>query len=120
MQRNKRERGEGQLGCLFGLALLLLGILIAYKMIPVKVKAAEMRDVVVDEAKSAGTLSDKQIRSTILHKAEELELPITSEDLEIDRGQNDIRVTLDYSVPVNFPGYVYNWKFHVKAENPLF
>lgn len=120
MNRNRRERGEGQLGCLFGVIVLLLGILIAYKLIPVKVKAAEMRDVVVDQAKSAGALSDKQIRATILRKAEELELPIESEDLSIDRGPNDITIELEYTVPVDFPGYVYNWNFHVKAQNPLF
>ena len=37
MSRNRRERGEGQLGCLVGLVLLLIAGLIAYRLIPVKV-----------------------------------------------------------------------------------
>ena len=54
MLSNRRERGEGQFGCLIGLVLLLVACVLAYKLIPVKVKAADMRETVVDEAKSAG------------------------------------------------------------------
>ena len=121
MLRNRRERGEGQLGCLFGLALLLVGILVAYKMIPVKVKAAEMRDVVIDEAKSAGTHTDKRIMEEILAKAQQLDLPVEKDNVEIERmSNNTIRVEVKYTVPVAFPGYTYNWDFHHKAENPVF
>lgn len=120
--RNRRERGEGQLGCVFGIIVLLLGILVAYKMIPVKVKAAEMRDIVQDEAKSAGTHRDKQIRETILRKAKDLDLPIEDDNLEIERINNNssIRIEVKYTVPVEFPGYTYQWNFHHKAENPVF
>jgi hypothetical protein len=120
MRRNHRERGEGQAGCLVGLVFLLLAGLVAWKVIPVKVKAAEMRDTVVDEAKSAGTHRDGQIMRAILRKAEDLELPISEEDVQIDRGRNDIKIEVAYTVPVEFPGYTYNWDFHIKAENPLF
>lgn len=120
MQRNRRERGEGQFGCLVGLVLLLIAGLIAYKMIPVKVKAAEMRDVVQDEAKSAGTHNDKQIRQTILHKANSLGLPIDTENIEIRREAGEIKVEVNYTVPVEFPGYTYQWDFNHKYEAPIF
>lgn len=120
MLRNRRERGEGQLGCLVGLVLLLAGALVAYKMIPVKVKAAEMRDVVKDEAKSAGTHNDSRIRKAILAKAAELELPVTEKDVIIKRQSTAIKVDVKYTVPVEFPGYVYQWNFHHVAENPIF
>lgn len=120
MQRNRRERGEGQFGCLVGLVLLLIAGLVAYKMIPVKVKAAEMRDVVQDEAKSAGTHNDKQIRQTILHKASSLGLPVESEDISIRREAGEIKVEVSYTVPVEFPGYTYNWDFSHSYEAPIF
>ena len=120
MLRNRRERGEGQFGCLVGLVLLLVAGLIAYRMIPVKVKSAEMRDTVVDEAKSAGQQGDAAILRNILYKAEQLQLPITEKDVQIKRANSMIRVEVSYTVPVQFPGYVYNWNFHHKAENPVF
>ncbi len=120
MMRNRRERGEGQFGCLVGLVLLLIAGLIAYKMIPVKVKAADLRDTVQDEARSAGTHNDKQILQSIVAKAEQLELPVTEDNVDISRAANTIKVDVRYTVPVKFPGYTYNWKFHHRAENPIF
>ncbi|HYH06534.1 MAG TPA: hypothetical protein VEK11_05660 [Thermoanaerobaculia bacterium] len=120
MLRNRRERGEGQFGCLVGLVLLLVAGLVAYRMIPVKVKTADMRDTVVNESRSAGQHSDSEIRKAILYKAQQLELPVTEKDIDIKRANSMIRVEVAYTVPVNFPGYTYNWRFHHKAENPIF
>lgn len=120
MLRNRRERGEGQLGCLVGLVVLLLAGLIAYRMIPIKVKAAELRDEVVDEAKSAGQHRDAQIIKAIVAKAEQLELPVTEEDIVIKRRSADISVEVTYTVPVEFPGYTYEWNFRHYTENPIF
>jgi hypothetical protein len=120
MLRNRRERGEGQFGCLVGLVLLLIAGLVAYRMIPVKVKTAEMRETVVNEARSAGQNSDQAVMKAILYKAEQLQLPITEKDVQIKRANSMIRVEVNYTVPVQFPGYTYNWNFNHKAENPLF
>jgi hypothetical protein len=51
MRRMRGQRGEGQFGCVVGLALLAVGLFFAYKLIPVKIKAAELRQEVVDQAK---------------------------------------------------------------------
>jgi hypothetical protein len=121
LRRNRSsERGEGQLGCVFGLVLMLLAILVAYKMIPVKVKAADLRQTVVDQAKAAGMYSDDVIMKTILAKARALELPVTEDDVEINRKPGSIVVDVTYTVPVHFPGYTFNWKFHHNADNPIF
>lgn len=121
MQRNRRgERGEGQFGCLVGLVILALAGLIAYRMIPVKVKAADLRDTVVDEAKSAGQHNEKHMRSVILHKAEQLGLPLQEKDVVINRKSTYVIVDVKYTVPVQFPGYTYMWDFHHHAENPVF
>lgn len=118
--RNRRELGEGRLGCLFGLILLLIAGMVAYKMIPVKVKTAEMRDAVQDEARSAGQHNDGSIMKALLNKAESLQLPITEKDISIVRSSGEIRVDCDYTVPVKFPGFVYQWHFHHHADNPIF
>jgi regulatory protein YycI of two-component signal transduction system YycFG len=121
MRSNRQsERGEGQLGCIFGVVLLLLAILLAYKMIPVKVKAADLRATVVDEAKSAGMHSDAVIMQAILQKAKSNDLPVTEDDVKINRKQGSITVEVEYTVPVQFPGYTYNWHFRHYADNPIF
>ena len=120
MRRNRRERGETQLGCVFGLLLLLAGLFVAYKMIPVKVRTADLRQTVTDEARAAGTHNDGHIMKAILNEAERLELPVTKDDVEIVRRRDSIRIDVKYMVPVQFPGFKYEWNFHHVAENPIF
>jgi hypothetical protein len=120
MRFKRSERGEGNFGCLVGLILLAIAIFIAYKMIPIKVKNAELRQVVTDEAKAAGTHKDDQIMRAILAKAEENKLPVTEDNVKIHRGSNEITVDVEYVVPVEFPGYTYQWKIRHLAQNPIF
>ena len=120
MLRKRGERGEGQFGCLVGIVILLVAGVLAYKLIPIKVKAADMRDTVVDEAKSAGQHDERVIRKNILSKAEELNFPVTDDNIEISRKSTYVIIDVKYTVPVDLPGYKYNWNFHHHAENPIF
>jgi len=120
MRLSRRERGEGKLGCLVGLIALALALFVAWKMIPVKVKAAELRGTVVDEAKSAGTHNDGRIRDVILNKALENKLPVTEENIKISRAHSEITVDVDYVVPIEFPGFTYKWHLHHHVQNPIF
>jgi hypothetical protein len=120
MLRNRRERGESQFGCLVGLILLLVAGVLAYKLIPIKVKAADFRDTIVDEAKSAGQHDERVIMKNILRKAEELEFPVTEKDVAIKRSSTYVSIDVKYAVPVDLPGYNFNWNFHHHTENPVF
>jgi hypothetical protein len=122
MRRNRAERGEGNFGCLIGVIVLLIGVFIAWKMIPIKVKAAEVRQTMEDEAKAAGTHSDDQIKKAIVEKGKDDNLPITEDNVKIERTPNNAEIIVDveYDVPVDFPGYKYMWHFHHHARNPIF
>ena len=120
MRRSSRERGEGQFGCIIGLIILAVGGIIAWKVIPLKVKRAEVRQVIVDEAKSAGMHGDDRIRKAIIEAAQEDNLPVTDDSIKINRGNNAITVEVDYVVPIEFPGYTYQWHVHDEQTNPIF
>lgn len=120
MRRKGMQRGEGQLGCIVGLIILLVASYVAYKMIPVKVRSAEVRGVVVDAARSAGRFNDKQIHRLISDKARDNRLPIGEKDIKIRRTGGSIRIEVEFVVPVEFPGYTYQWRFKHVAENPIF
>lgn len=121
MIRTIGQRGEGQAGCIAGLLVLLAVGFFSYKVIPPKLKAAEMRQYIIDEGKSAGLRKgDADIRKRIMSKAEELEIPLDPKDLDIARFRGKIRITAEYTIPVEFPGYTHEWHFSHRTENPLF
>ena len=114
------QRGEGKLGCVFALFVLVAAVFVAYKMIPVKVRATEFRDAVVDQARGAGRSSQEGIKNALAYKASQLRLPVTEKDINIKRTAEFITIEVEYTVPVEFPGFTYMWKFHHMAENPVF
>jgi hypothetical protein len=117
---NRREAGEGNFGCIVGLIILVIAVVVAYKIIPVKANMADLRQVCVDEGKSAGQHSDATITKRIVEKAEEVHLPVTEDNIQISRQSNTINIDVDYTVPVQFPGYTYQWHEHHHVENPIF
>jgi hypothetical protein len=120
MGRHRGQRGEGQIGCVFGLIVLIAVSYIAFKMIPVKVRAADLRQEITDVARSAGAYKEPEIRKRIMAKAEELGLPLETRDLEIIRKSERVYIEANYVVPVEFPGYTYQWKFKHVVDNPVF
>ncbi|HEU5161837.1 MAG TPA: hypothetical protein VFV54_01710 [Thermoanaerobaculia bacterium] len=120
MGRNRKQRGEGQLGCIVGLIVLIAASYVAFKIVPVKVRAADLRQEIVDVARSAGVYKEAQIRQKIMAKAEELELPLEPENLEVIRKSDRVYIEATYTVPVEFPGYIYQFNFKHVADNPVF
>ncbi|HEY2830500.1 MAG TPA: hypothetical protein VGJ88_10320 [Thermoanaerobaculia bacterium] len=120
MRRNRREAGEGNFGCIVGLVILVAAVFIAFKIIPVKANMADLRQTCVDEGKSAGQHSDAVIMKAILAKADDEHLPVTEDNVTISRQTNTITIDVDYVVPVQFPGYTYQWHEHHHVENPIF
>jgi uncharacterized membrane protein len=120
MRKNRGQRGEGNAGCLFGLIVLAIVVFIAYKMIPAKVKAADLKQTVTDEARMASTHRDNVIMNQILAKAREVKLPLTEDNVKITRAATEITVEVDYDVPIDFPGKTWNWHQHITAQNPIF
>jgi hypothetical protein len=120
MPRRLAERGEGNLGCIFWLIVLGLAVLIGVKMVPVKVATSQLYDYMEEQAKFAATASPDALAKSIVSKAKELELPVTKEDVRVERVGDNIRMSAVYTVPVDFPGYTYMWHFDHKVNRPIF
>ena len=120
MRKSRRQRGEGNAGCLVGLIILAIALFIAYKMIPAKIKAADLRQTITDEAKMAGSHNNATIVGQILTRAREQHLPVTADNIKISRNAGMIAVEVEYDMPIDFPGKTWMWHQHIVAENPIF
>src|SRR5215813_10890061 len=121
MRRRTAERGEGNLGCILWVVLLAIGVLIAWKAIPVKVSSSELYDYMDELARfSAGKEPPEEIKKKLLARAFELHLPLDKEHCTVERSGDTIRMSVDYTVPVEFPGYTYMWHFQHELDKPIF
>jgi hypothetical protein len=120
MFRKTAQRGEGNLGCILWLVLLAIGVLIAWKTIPVKIKSAEMYDFMVELTKFAASTPPAQLEKQILVRAKELDVPLDKDNVQVEVVNERIRIKAQYMVPVEFPGYTYEWHFNHEIDRPIF
>lgn len=120
MLNRMNQKGEGRLGCVIGLLLLVVVLFIAYKMIPAKMQATDMREAVQNASRSASGKSMDTVKREVLERAKELNVPLTEKDVVVTRRADYIRVEVRYDVAIEFPGYVWNKHYEFDAENPVF
>lgn len=116
-----QQTGAGKIGFIIALIIVAIAIFIAYKIIPVKVKTYEFRDTMREEARM-GSLrkTADQTLEVLLAKAKELDLPITSKNLEVIRTNSSLTIRANYTITVDFKVYTYNWVFNQQESAPLF
>lgn len=118
------ERGRGNLGCLFGL-LVVVGLgFFGYKFGPHYVSHFQLKDAMTEIAvyQAAGiggqpAEGTKGIQQQVLRKAQELGIPLQRENIKVRNEGEKIFITVKYSVPVELPGTVYDLNFAFTAHN---
>lgn len=121
MPRRTAERGEGNLGCIVWLLVLAVAVMISWKMIPVKVNNAELVDFMTEVAQfQSAQKTPEEISKIIIARAGELGIPLTKENITVTKTRDRVRMTVDYTQPVQFPGYTYNWHFRHELDRPIF
>lgn len=117
-----RQRGAGNVGCLLGLVLFAVAVVIAIKVIPIKVAVSEFKDFTVKEAEQASLPrhTDEVIIAAMLQKAQQLKLPVGKEQIQIRRDQAMIYIEYKFRIILNLTLTKYNWDVSEKVERNLF
>ena len=118
--RRRAGIGEGKLGCILWLVVLLLVGLIAYRAIPIKIAASELYDYMDDQARFSGRASAAALKANVLRRAKELELPVTARDVTVQKRGGTVRMQCKFTAPVNVLGYTYNWDFDLVVDRQIF
>lgn len=121
MRPTRGQAGEGRIGCIFWLLVLVVGVVIAWEMVPIKMRSAQLYDFMEDQAAIATYSRDSEaIKKRILAKASELDIPLDKDHLEVTRQGDRIRMRATYTIPAEFPGYTYNWNFRHEIDRNLY
>ncbi len=116
----RKQAGDGKLGCILWSLLLIAGVLIAWKAVPVKIATSELYDFMVEQAKWAGNTPSEVLQKRIVSKADELDLPVDPKFVKAEKTGDKIRMSATFTVPLEFPGYTYEWDFDLQVERPIF
>jgi len=117
-----RESGEGKLGCLVTLVLLVAVGLICFRTIPVLIDKMDFEDQLDRIASEAGARGwdAEAVRHQVTEVARNKEFETTPEDLQVRKSGGrggDLRIRIRYWRDVNFVGYVYTFRFQAEAKS---
>ena len=92
----------------------------AYKFAPPYFGYIMLRTDVGEEAKVAHMYNDERLAGRILKKAAVWSIPLGEEHVLIQRGREDIRIAVSYSVVLDFFGrYEKELFYDIEVEKPL-
>jgi predicted lipid carrier protein YhbT len=100
-----------------GVAVLAILILLGVRLIPIYLHNQELQQFVeeVTHRAVARTSSDDVLRSWILTKAADLELPVMADNVHIEHGPEKLHIDVRYMVRVNLPLYTVDLHFYPGA-----
>ena len=119
------DRGKSNIGALLALLVLVGGVYIGLKFIPVRASAYQFDDTVREQVVYAGArrrkLGDQEVMRNLMERAEDLGLPIGKRNVRITRHTKTIRIQVAYRVPIELPfDFTYEWTFISDHEGPSF
>ena len=117
--RRRAERGEGKLKALIVTAVIVFGIYAAFKLVPPYVAEYQLADKMQDTARFAqvSNYTADQIRDQIYKTVEDLDIPVTKDQIKVVAGRPVTRISIDYTVPVNLLFFQTTLHFSPSAEN---
>lgn len=100
-----------------GVAVLLILVFLGARLIPIYLHNQQLQEFVKEAAHrpAAPAASDDVLRSWVLSKAADLDLPVLAENVQIHRTPGSVRMDVRYIVRVNLPLYTVDLHFYPGA-----
>jgi hypothetical protein len=119
LRRSSSQRGGGTFKAVLWTAVLVYGAFVAYKIIPAYVAEYQLADKMAEQARFAvvNRYPEEQIRDTVFKTMQELEIPAKREDIKIVSNPSVVKISLDYTVPVDLLIYHIDLHFTPASEN---
>ena len=113
------SEGRGTLSFLFSLAVLVVGVFVGIKVIPLYYSASNFETDVKTEVSRAGArfYDDTMILNDIIELAKKDQVGINPEDVKLQRAAGQLHVTIEWTVPVDFMLFDYTFLFTVQTSS---
>jgi hypothetical protein len=115
----RSERGEGKFKAVVITAIILLIIYCAVKIVPAYVSDYQLSDKMQEQARYAvvNRYNEDQIRDNIYKVTQDLDLPVKREEIKVLSTNSVVKISVEYTVPVDLPFYHLDLHFAPSSEN---
>lgn len=114
------QRGAGSAKAIIALLLFAIFIYAALRIVPRFINNYELDDFCQNEARafSYNQRSETEIRANIMRKIDELKIPVTANQVRLTKNDinGNVRLNIDYTERVEFPGYTFTKDFSVAVD----
>jgi hypothetical protein len=114
-----RQRGGSKVKAIVFTVILVAGFYSAYKVIPIYWGNYQLQEKMQEQARFGvvNRYSDEQIRDKLYTFSQELDLPLQREDFKVSASMAIVRISADYTVPVDLGFYKLDLHFTPSSEN---
>lgn len=113
-----KARGGTKVNLLIGLLVTAALIVGALRVVPVYIRSYEYKDYMRTQAKFAGVENKPPdaVRDALYRKANDLELPIRREQIRVGPGPGGVRITTQFTVPLDLVVYQTSLSFNFSED----
>lgn len=117
-RRNRRQRGEGKLKAIIYTLILVIGVYVAIKIVPVYTAEYQLKDKMTEQARFAviNRYSEEQVRDIIFKVVQDLDIPAKREDIKVTTTGRGLNISLTYTVPLDLTFYKTELTFSPSSE----
>ncbi len=100
----RSQRGEGKLKALIYTVILVVGVFVAFRLVPLYVNEYQLQDKMNEQAKFAvvNRYSEDQVRDILYKVIQDLDIPAKRDDIKLTTTNHGINISVTYTVPVDF------------------
>ena len=121
MKRLASVKGEVKIGSILTLAGVAFAVYVGIQFAPVLFAQYEFKDAVGEEAKFSRAKKAETVRNNLADKAASLGLPVTHQQIHVERKPTFTRIQVNYQLSVEWlPGKTYTWDVIEVSESVLF
>lgn len=115
----RTDEGKGYAKALFSLLVLFFIGYASVKMIPVYLSNYELQNYLDEQTPFWVTqhATEDAVKARVLAKAQELNLPISKEQMQVQASQAQVTVSIDYTVPIDLKVYTATLHFTPHSQN---
>jgi uncharacterized protein YpmB len=116
--QRRHEQGEGRMKGILIVVIVVLAIYTTWKMVPPYVNDNQLADMMQEQSRYAmvNHYTEEQIRDKVYKVIVDLDIPAKREDIKIVANNNVVKISLDYTVPVDVLVYHADLHFTPNSE----